>query len=299
MLPTHDLNDMMVFLAVVETGSFTLAAERLGMPKANVSRKVSRLEEKLGVILLERSTRSQHLTEAGKRYVQHCKRIHEEIDLAQACVSEMLHRPKGQLTVGCSVSIGQQLLKPVLADFMRQYPEINLQLSLMNRRVDLIEEGFDLLIRVGELDDSRLIGKRLGQVSRRLFASPDYVHRRGMPQNISELQDGDLLHMSQMGSHQKIVLTSSGRTERLTSKPRLLVDDFPILIQSVIDGLGIAVLPEYMCREALTKGEMIPVLPQWGMDDVDIYALYPQHRAKIPKVSVFLEFIQGVFSKGL
>lgn len=143
----HDLNDMMVFLAVVETGSFTLAADRLAIPKANVSRKVSRLEQKLNVTLLERSTRSQHLTEAGSRYLMHCKRIHEEIELATASVSEILHSLKGTLKIGASVASGQQILRPALAQFMHLYPELQVQLNLVNRRVDFIAEGFDVVIR--------------------------------------------------------------------------------------------------------------------------------------------------------
>ena len=173
----QDLNDMMVFLAVVETGSFTLAADRLDIPKANVSRKVSRLEQRLGVTLLERSTRSQHLTEAGSRYLAHCKRIHEEMELATSAVSELLNEYKGDIKLGASVTIGQQILKPSLPAFLQSYPELNLELNLLNERVDLIEEGYDVLIRVGALNDSRLIAKRLGTSTLQLYASPDYLNK--------------------------------------------------------------------------------------------------------------------------
>lgn len=293
----HDLNDMMVFLAVVETGSFTLAADRLSMPKANVSRKVSRLEKKLNITLLERSTRSQHLTEAGKRYVIHCKRVHEEIDLASACVSQLLHTYTGDLKIGASVATGQQILKPALASFLHQYPDLNIQLNLVNRRVDFIEEGFDVVIRVGKLDDSMLIGKKLGAVSRRLFASPSYLEKNGMPEDVESLNRHRLLIMNPINNDLKMQLTAQCGTEyTLNSKPRLLVDDFAILKQSMIDGLGIGVLPTYMC----TKPDgLINILPDWGMTDVDIYALYPKNRAKIPKVKAFLEFITELYKTSL
>ncbi|PCH94155.1 MAG: LysR family transcriptional regulator [Gammaproteobacteria bacterium] len=296
----HDLNDMMVFLAVVETGSFTFAADRLGIPKANISRKVSRLEKKLSITLLERSTRSQHLTEAGKRYLVHCKRIHEELTLATTTVSELLHSYKGDLKVGASVATGQLILKPALAQFMHLYPEINVQLNLVNRRVDFIEEGFDVVIRIGQLNDSSLIAKKLGTVSRKLFASPSYLARQAKPTTVTELPQHQLLIMNPMNNDLKMSLFSTaGENFTTNCKPRLLVDDFAILTQSLIDGLGIAVLPDYMSREAVSAGELVNILPDWGMPAIDIYALYPRNRAKIPKVKAFLDFVIELYDQAL
>ncbi|EDM69317.1 transcriptional regulator, LysR family [Moritella sp. PE36] len=296
----HDLNDMMVFLAVVETGSFTLAADRLGIPKANVSRKVSRLEQQLNITLLERSTRSQHLTEAGKRYLIHCKRVHEELDLATASVSELLHSYKGELKIGASISTGQQILRPALATFMHQYPEINVQLNLVNRRVDFIEEGFDVVIRIGQLADSMLIAKKLGTATRTLFSSPAYLAKHGTPHVVSDLFTHQLLVMNPTNNDPTLNLVSTaGEAFSVNCKPRLLVDDFAILKQSLIDGLGIAVLPDYMSREDVAAGRLVNILPNWGMEPVDVYALYPRHRAKIPKVKVFLEFVVEIYGDAL
>lgn len=296
----HDLNDMMVFLAVVETGSFTLAADRLGIPKANVSRKVSRLEQQLDITLLERSTRSQHLTEAGKRYLIHCKRVHEELDLATACLSELLHSYKGNLKVGASIATGQQILKPALAEFMHQYPELNVQLNLTNRRIDFIEEGFDVVIRIGQLSDSLLIAKKLGTVTRRLFASPSYIAKHGKPKTAEQLNEHQLLIMNLINNDLKLKLVSTeGDDYILNCKPRLLVDDFSVLKQSIVDGLGIAVLPEYIGREEVVTGKLIKIIPEWGMTDLDVYALYPRNRAKIPKVKAFLNFVSKLYSDAL
>ena len=296
----HDLNDMMVFLAVVETGSFTLAAERLGIPKANVSRKVSRLEQRLAVTLLERSTRSQHLTEAGSRYLVHCKRVHEELDLANASVSEILHSYKGTIKVGASVSSGQLVLKPALAKFMHQYPDLKIQLNLVNRRVDLIEEGFDVLIRIGKLNDSTLIAKKLGTIKRRLFASPAYMAQQGNPKTVQHLENHHLLVMNPTNNEPKLALTSlQGEHFTVNCVPRLLVDDFSIIKQSLVDGLGIAVLPDYMSRKDVAAGKLVNILPNWGMEDVDVYALYPRNRAKIPKVRAFLDFVIQLYGDAL
>lgn len=295
----HDINDLLVFLAVVEAGSFTVAAKRLGMPKANVSRKVSRLEQKLGVTLLERSTRSQHLTEVGTRFITHCKRIREEIDLADTAVSEILHSYKGTIRIGASVTIGQQIIKPMISSFLHQYPDINIELSLSNRQVDLIEEGYDLLIRVGNLDDSRLIARRLGSAQRRFYVSPSYLQRHKEPKKIDDLYDAQLLLMRMLSKDNKIDLISKKEEQTFKLSPRLVVDDFSIVKQATIDGQGISVLPSYMCDEEISNGELINVLPEWGMIDIDIFALYPRHRAKIPKVKAFLEFTVEVFSKRL
>lgn len=294
-----DINDLLVFLTVVEAESFTVAAKRLGMPKANVSRKVSRLEQQLGVTLLERSTRSQHLTEAGAYFLIHCKRIREELDLAEASVSEILHSCKGTIKIGTSVTIGQQVIKPVISSFLRQYPDINVELSLANRQVDLIEEGFDLLIRVGDLDDSRLIGKRIGSAQRKLYASPSYLKDNQEPKNTKELCNHQLLLMRMLSTDNKIELVSGKRKEKVKLNPRLIVDDFSVLKQAAIDGEGITLLPSYMCDEETENGELINILSKWGMSDIDIYVLYPKHRAKIPKVKAFLDFIADVFLKRL
>ncbi|WP_201772496.1 LysR family transcriptional regulator [Endozoicomonas elysicola] len=302
-----DINDMLAFLTVVEAGSFTLAADRIGIPKANISRKVSRLEERLGVRLLERTTRTQHLTEAGKRYLTHCKRIQEEVDLAEAAVSEVLNSHRGRLRIGTSVSIGQQILQPDLPRFLHQYPELEMQLNLVNRRVDLIEEGFDMLIRVGKLNDSRLIARRLGTAQRKLFASPEYFNHRSTPQTIDELcgetgkEPGacDILVMGSVHGEHSIELANGRKRKQLTLQPRLLADDFAMIKQGVLDGLGVAIFPEYMCIQEVAEGRLIPVLSNWGMEPVDIFALYPQHRVKIPKVKAFLEFVVELFTQRL
>lgn len=296
---TNDLNDMMLFMAVIDAGSFTLAADRLNIPKANLSRKISRLEQQLGVTLLERTTRSQRITEAGSRYLTHCRRIHQEIDLAEASISQILNEVEGQLRIGASVGMGHEIIKPVLGQFMHQYPAINLQVNLVNRRVDLIEEGFDLVIRIGKLEDSRLIAKHLGKVSREIYVSPKYVKRHGEISLLKHLEQVDHLLMSNVQNSGRLLIESGKKQHEFKVTPRLLVDDYLILKQMVIDGLGVATIPSYMCQEELANGTLIQVLPSWGMPEVDVYALYPKHRLNIPKVNAFMIFIQEIFKQRL
>jgi DNA-binding transcriptional LysR family regulator len=299
MIKTQDLNDMMLFIAVIDAGSFTLAAQRLNIPKANISRKISRLEQQLGVILLERTTRSQHITDAGSQYLVHCRHISQEIELAETSISELLTEVKGQLRIGVSVGMGHDIIKPVLGQFMRQYPALNLQLNLLNSRVDLIEEGYDLVIRIGELEDSRLVAKRLGKVARKIYTSPDYVKQHGEIKSIEQLSKASFLLMSSIQNNERLLLTSKEKQHELTVMPRMLVDDFLILKQMIIEGLGVSIMPDYMCEHELANAKLIQLLPSWGMLDVNVYALYPKHRLNVPKVKVFLDFIQTVFKQRL
>jgi len=289
----------MLFIAVIDAGSFTLAAERLKMPKANLSRRISRLEQQLAVTLLERTTRTQHITEAGSHYLSHCRRISQEVELAEISIMQSLKEIKGQLRIGVSVGMGHEIIKPVLGQFMRQHSAINLQLTLLNNRVDLIEEGYDLVIRIGELSDSRLVAKRLGKVGRKIFSSPEYINNFGAITSTEQLNQTDFLLMSSIQGSGRVSLTSKEKQHELSVKPRMLVDDFLILKQMVLEGVGLAILPDYMCEHEIEHGKLVQVLPNWGMPDVDVYALYPKHRLKLPKVKAFVDFIQTVFKQRL
>ena len=292
----RDLNDMLLLIAVIDAGSFTLAAERLNIPKANLSRKISRLEQRLGVVLLERTTRSQNITEAGKQYLSYCRVIQQQAELAEASIAQILNKVEGPLKVGASVGFGHAVFKPVLAEFMHQYPEVSLQLDLLNRRVDLIEEGFDMVIRIGTLDDSRLIAKRLGSIQRKVYCSPAHLAQLGEINEVSQLSQVDFLLMSSV-QNGKLLLRTDQEEYEFAPKGKMRVDDFLILKQMAIDGVGVAVIPDYMCQQELANGQLVQLLPEWGMESVDAYALYPKHRLSIPKVKAFIAFIQQVFTE--
>lgn len=294
-----NLNDMMVFLAVVESGSFTAAAQRLAMPKANVSRKIAKLESTLGITLLERTTRSQKLTEAGKQYIAHCKRIYEEAALANAVIDKARNTVSGEIKIGASVSIGQEILKPKVTEFLSQYPELSLQLNLTNQRVDLVEGGFDMLVRIGKLEDSNLIAKKLGCATRGLYASPKYLNALATKPEIKSLDTLNWLVMSSSISVSGITLLNKRQTQEISFSPKLVVDDFSVIKQACIDGLGITALPNYMCQDDVNSGRLVKVLPNWQLTPSDMYAIYPRNRINLPKIKILLQFLESVFTEKL
>lgn len=287
-----DLNDLMVFATVVEKGSFTAAAEAYNTPKSNVSRKITRLETHLGVRLLERSTRSLRLTEVGQRYYEYCRRIKDELNAADSAVESMLEKPQGRLRICTSLGVGQSLLSEHLANFCLQHPDIELDLALTNRRVDLIEEGFDLAFRVGDLADSSLVAKRLCEINLKLYAAPD----RGFEalSHPSNLLDQPLMLMSAKERSADWQLTSKHEEYHVSFKPSVRCDDFSMLKRMAVQGLGITELPDYMAKELEINGKLINVLPDWSFKPVALYALYPSHRGATPKVRSLLEYLNNV-----
>jgi len=294
---------MLVFLAIIDSGSFfTAAAEKLDIPKTNVSRKVSKLDDSLDVTLLERSTRSQRLTEVGYQYVDHCRKIQQEIDIANFSISEMKNEFGGQLRIGTSISIANEILRPSLSQFLMYYPDIDVDLRLLNQRIDLIEGGYDLLIRVGKLDDSRLVAKSLGCAKRYIYASPSYLKHNAPLKDLVDLTEHNILLMSHLAHRNQVDFykQNSNKTKlTLSIKPKLLVDEFSIVKQAAIDSLGIAILPSYMCKEEAKEGSLVRVLNDWKMSDIDIYALFPKHRNKLPKLNAFLEQASKIFKEVL
>ena len=194
-----DLNEIVVFARVVETRSFTAAAQQLGLPKSTVSRKIAQLEERLGVRLLQRTTRKLNLTEVGQAYYERCQRIVQDIAAAEQVVTDMQTAPRGLLRVTVPNDLGSTYLGALVADFLLAYPEIQVDLDLADRVVDLIEEGIDLGIRVGPLVESTLIARKLGAVQMRMCASSEYVAKRGAPATIAELADHDALVFAPSG----------------------------------------------------------------------------------------------------
>ncbi len=286
-----DLNDMAIFAKLVDQGGFSAAGRALGLPKSRISRRLARLEDRLGVRLLERTTRTMRVTEVGEVFYRRCKRVQEEAEYAGISVSRLLEAPRGRLRVGASVLTGQNLLSPFLAEFMTRHPEVQLEVVLSNRRIDILEEGFDLLVRVGRLEDSSLIAKRLGESRLFLYASPAYLERRGTPADPDGLVNHDCLAMNDTQSPTQWRLIGRKETRTVTIRPRAAINDFPSLRQVVLDGGGIAVLPAYLCAETERLGRLVRVLPDWSPPPVEFHALYPSHRGATPKVRVFLDFL--------
>ena len=197
-----DLNEMAIFVHVVEAGSFTGAAKNLGLPKSTVSRKITQLEERLGVRLIQRTTRSLRLTDTGSAYYNHCARILGEIEEANITVTQMQSTPTGTLRITAPVLFGSTVLSGLIADFMDEHPQVQIDLVLTDQRLDLVQDGIDVAFRVGQLEDSSLIGRHLGDARSILCASPEYVKKHGAPKHPSELQEHTLMTASQWSQWQ-------------------------------------------------------------------------------------------------
>ena len=286
----HDLNDVLAFTHVADSGSFTRAAERLGWPKSSVSHRVARLEECLGARLIERSTRRLRLTDVGARFYEHARRVLQELDLASATVASFRARPQGRLRVSASVVLGQALLPAMLAVYAWKYPEVELFVDLTNRRVDLLEEGFDLAIRAGDLPDSSLVSRRLGSATARLFAAPAYLRQHGTPNAPEELSRHLLIDNSAAAATLEWNLThEDGRSHTAPGRFVLAANDAALLREVAATGAGIVTLPAFVAKPAVEGGHLVPVLASWVTRRVDVHAVFPSHKSLSPALRAFID----------
>ena len=291
----NNLNDMAIFAKVAELQGISPAARALRMPKSRVSRHMAALEKELGVRLLERSTRAVHLTEVGEIYFQHCKRVVEEAASARESVSQMLEAPRGLLRINASVAIGQHLLAPFLGEFMATYPEIKLEVQLENRRVDMIREGYDLVVRLGKLEDSALISKPLGEDHLILVASENYLNKAGTPKHFSEFKNHRFLVMADSQNFDRWSLVGpNDRQETIEVNQYTALNDLTMIRQVAIDGGGIALLPRYLCTDdVISSGTLCRVMKDWRSQTFRFYALYPSRRSVTLKLRAWLDFFGG------
>jgi DNA-binding transcriptional LysR family regulator len=284
-----DLNEMLVFARVVQTGSFTTAAAQLAMPKSTVSRKVTELEERLKARLLNRTTRKLSLTDVGRTYFDYCARIASEIDDAERAVSSLQDTPRGLLRVTAPVNFA--FLGPIVTDFLKRYPEVRVELYCTARRVDLIEERFDVGIRAGALPDSTLIARALGTAAWFLVATPGYLKKRGRPRAPTDLNKHDCLLFHPEPTAPGLRLDSGEQSLQLALSPRLLVSDTEILRAAALAGLGIALLPAFECIDELRAHRLERVLRDWSPPSTPVHVVYPSTRHVSPKVKRFVDHL--------
>lgn len=290
----QDLNDMLYFAEVVGQGSFAAAGRALGLPKSRLSRRVARLEDELGVRLLQRTTRKLSLTTAGELYYRHCAVLREEAEAAAAAVAQVQTEPRGIIRVVCPVTLVQTVIGPMLPDFQARHPQVQVHMQASNRVVDLVEEGVDVALRVrGSLADSgSLVVKQLGQSLGVLVASPAQLERQGAPQLPSDLSLLDSVAMSASDGRAFWKLFGpNGAQYTVTHKPRFLVDDLLALKFAIEGGIGLGVLPDYMCRDEIADGRLVPVLPGWAPQPGIIHAVFGSRRGMVPAVRAFLDFL--------
>lgn len=289
-----------VFTTVVAEGSFSAAARSLGMSKSAVSKQVAALEDRLGARLLNRTTRRLSLTDAGAVYLERANRIVAEAEDAEAEVSQLSSSPRGVLRLSAPLSFGIRHLGPLLPGFMAENPGVTIDLSLDDRFVDLVQEGFDLALRVTTLADSSLMVRRLCPIRSVLVASPSYLREVGEPAHPTDLKGHRCLVYTNQAHGLEWRLTSS-QGEKLTvrlGESRLRVNNGDILRQAVLDGAGIAILPTFFVGSDLKLGTMVRVCPDWEGSGGDVSLLWPHARFTPAKVRVFIDYMAAAYAAG-
>lgn len=299
----QDLNDMLYFAEVVDRGGFAAAGRSLGLPKSKLSRRVAQLEARLGVRLLQRTTRKLSLTEAGELYHRHCVAMREDAEAAEEAVAIVQAQPRGTIRLTCPVTLAQSTVGPLLPLFLQRYPQVRVDMQVSNRVVDLVQEGVDVALRVRPtLDDSgSLIVKNLGLTQSILVASPAQLDRQGRPHAVEDLRQ--LSSVAMTAAESGAVWTLLGPHERefeLHHRPVYTADDLLTLKCAVLQGIGMCLLPDYMCRRELQQGTLERVLHQWAPRPGVIHAVFPSRRGMVPAVRRFLDFLgEHVTGEGL
>lgn len=286
-----DLNDIVVFTKVVETKSFTGAAELLGLPKSTVSRKLAQLEERLGVRLVQRTTRKLALTDIGQAYYERCSRIVADVAAAEQLVTDMQSTPRGRLRITAPVDLSMRYLGSIIADFLAMHSDINIELDTSDRIVDLIEEGFDLAVRFGTLPESTLIARRLCSFTGVMCASPAYLARRGTPRTIEDLDDHDRVLFTPSPRTQSWTLTHGEQIYEFGRPARFASNNVGAVHEAVAAGAGIALLTDFIVASDCERGELVYVLPGWTGRAIDINAVYPARQNLPPRLSLFLDHL--------
>lgn len=293
-LKHRDLNDLAVFAAIAQAGSITGAADKMKLPKSNVSRRLARLEGRLGVQLLERNTRNSRLTSVGVCYADYCRLMVEEANAADAVVEISLAEPAGELRISASVLVGQLIIAPAIAAYVELFPKVQVILELTNARVNLIDDGFDLAFRIGATQEATLMCQTIGTFPFSLYASPDYLCKNDALKSPKDLKRHRCLIMN-IGikpSHWKLQ-----RGEELTEmavKAAVIVNDFPTLRNLAVASGGIALLPSYSVHAECASNHLSAVLPDWSGSSATLSAIYPSRRGATAKQRTFIEQVKNI-----
>ena len=285
-----DLLDVLAFVRVVETGAFSRAAERMGMAKSIVSRRVARLEEQLGARLLTRSAQGAQPTDVGQAYFERAANILAELEAAEEVVAEATTQIAGPIRLTAPLSFGVQYLAPALAEFAAAHPSVELDISFDDRNVDLIAGGYDLAVRVGALRDSSLIARKIAPSRRAPVASPAYLERRGRPEHPRDLVRHDVLLY---GNEQWRFRVGKG-WENVRVQPRLRADNGEMLRAAAVAGLGICILPSFIAAPALAGRELEPLLRDYPLEEGALHAVMPS-RATTARVRALVDFLAARF----
>lgn len=287
---------MAVFARVIEAGGFSAAARAFGMTPSAVSKLIGRLEDRLGARLLNRTTRSVSLTEEGRTYYQRVVPILEEIEAAERAVTELHAAPRGLLKVNAATAFGRYQIVPVIHRFLERYPDLKVQITLTDSLVNLVEEGVDVAIRLGELPDSSLIARRIADVHRVVAAAPSYIERHGKPETPDDLADHNCLRASFETSLNRWEFKGADGPRLIDVAGSLEVNDASALYDAAISGVGLVRAARFLLAAAIREGRLVPLLQDYEADrDLTVYAVYPPGRHLSPKVRAFVDFLVETF----
>ena len=288
------LNDMALFVEVVKAKGFRGASEATGVPNSTLSRRISLLEKAIGLRLLHRTTRKVELTEAGQLYFERCKRIVDEARLAHEQLGEMLAQPSGVLRASLPVDFAVTYMAPLIAEFAGRYPGITFEFDLTPRQVDLVSEPFDVAIRMGEPENSRLIARPLASLVPHLYASPRYLKRSGKPKEPADLKQHECLNILRTGG--VWTLHRGTKSAQVTVGSRFTVNNVGLMRRLAELGMGVILVPKEIVAEDLAAGRLVPVLPDWHGKSMPVYAL-TETRLLPAKTQRFIEFLKGRLGK--
>ena len=289
------IDAMRAFVAVVTDGSFSNAANTLNLSPQLVSKYVSKLEEQLNIRLLNRTTRKVSLTEAGSHYFGHAQQILLSIDEMESQLGGLQQLPKGILRISAPVSFALKHMAKLITDFQARYPSVTVDLQLSDRKVDIVEEGFDITLRIGQLESSSLIAKKIAPIRVVLCASPDYLKAHGTPKRLEDLETHRYLHYSYMNIDTKGQIFKYLKAKQLKESSMFRSNNGDVLVEAAIEGAGLVFQPTFIVSHALNAGKLVVVLPEHEPSAIGLYAVYA-HRKLLPhKVRCFIDFMEGYY----
>jgi DNA-binding transcriptional LysR family regulator len=289
------LTSMSVFICAAEQRSFAVTANLFGISPTMVGKHIRSLEERIGAKLLNRTTRQQSLTEVGQIYYERCKRILADAEAADACAADLRVLPRGRLKIHSPVSFGTQRLAPALVRYLQRHPQVDVELTLADRAVDLVEEGYEAAIRIGNLPDSGLIARELRPYTMWLCAAPSYLATTGVPHTAEELANHNCLGFAYWRRRDVWRLRKAEQTESVRVKGQLLANNGQALRMAALEGLGIILQPEVLVREDVTSGRLIRLLTDYEPPPRPMSLVYVADRRPTPKLKSFIEFIVETF----
>ena len=292
---TDLLDGVAVFVGVIDAGSFTAAARALGHSTSYVSKEITRLEKRLGSRLINRTTRTISLTDAGRAYYERCSQIVIDAENAERSINQLQDQPRGLLRITAPASFGIKYLLDVLPNFMHCYPEVKLEVEFNDRLIDVVAEGYDVVVRVGEIQDSSLVARKFTSSRGVVVASPDYIKRKGCPRTVEDLAQHDCIVYSLLPTPAQWDFYKDGVRSSVTVDPRAMCNSAEIEVAMALQGIGITRLPLFTCEREVANGGLQKILEEYDQVEFGVYAVYPHRQYLTAKVRAFVDFVIEAF----